>query len=122
MLVENRQLNRHHRQIGEVRFRLRDLVLAVFVIEIDQLVAVHSVKRQQDQHHEIGNQQPHVEGIGVIQAFERGIEKMGPQVMAKPVRFHQHAAKQGEDSVQKRTPSGIRRSITAWGRKGPVNA
>jgi hypothetical protein len=49
----------------------------------------------------------------VIQAFERGVEKMGPQVMAKPVRFYQHAAKQGEDSVQKRTPLRMRRSITA---------
>ncbi len=108
LLVEDGQLNRHQRQFGEMRFRLSHLVLAVLVIQIDQLIAVHSVKRQQDQHHEIGNQQQHVEGIGVVQAFERGIEKMRPQVVAKPVRFHQGAAKQGEGSVQKRTPSGTR--------------
>ena len=92
LLVEDGQLNRHQRQIGEVRFRLSDFVLAMLVIEIDQLVAMHAVKREQNQHHEVGNQQPHIEGIGVIQAFKRGIEKMRPQVMAKPVRFHQGAA------------------------------
>ena len=97
-------MNGHQRQFGEARFRLGDLVLAMLVIQIDQLVAVHSVKRQQDQHDEVGNQQHHVEGVGVIQAAECGIEEMRPQVMAKPVRFHQRAAKQGEDSVQKRTP------------------
>ena len=106
LLVEDGQLNRDLRQLGEARFRLGHLVLAVLVIEIDQLIAVHAVKRQQDQHDEVGNQQPHVEGVGVIQALERRVEKMRPQVMAKPVRFHQRAAEQDKGSVQKRTPSG----------------
>ena len=100
LLIENRQLNGDARQFGEARFRFGDLILAVLVIEIDELVAVHSVERQQDQHDEIRNQQRHVEGVGVIQAAERGVEEVRPQVVAKPVRFHQHATQQAKEDVQ----------------------
>ncbi len=113
LLVEDWQLNGYDRQFGEARFRRGDFVLTMLVIQIDQLVTVHSVKRQQDQHHEVGNQQSHIEGVGVIQASECGIEKMRSQVMAEPVRFGQRAAKQGEGSVQRCTPSANRGSSMA---------
>jgi hypothetical protein len=76
----------------------------MLVVKINKLVAMHSIKRQQNQDNEVGNQQQHVEGVGLIQALEGGIEKMGLHVMAKPVRFHQRASEQAEDNVQKRTP------------------
>ena len=79
-------------KFGEVRFRLGDLVLAVLVVEIDQLIAMHSVKRQRDQHDEVRNQQRQIEGVRLIQTFERGVEEVRLQVMAKPVRFHQRAS------------------------------
>ena len=81
------------RQLGEARRRLGHFVLAVLVIEIDELVAVHSVKRQQDQHDEVRNQQRQVKGVGLIEALESRVEEMRPQVMAKPVWFrHQRAS------------------------------
>ncbi len=104
LFVEDGQLNGDLRQFIEVRFRLGHFILAMLVIQVDQLVTVHPVKRQQDEHDEVGNQQHHVEGVGVIEAAEGGVEKMGPQVMAKPVRFRQGAAQQVEGSVQMCTP------------------
>src|SRR5271165_6495126 len=100
LFVEDWQLDRNPRQLREARRRLRDLVLAVLVIEVNQLVAMHAVKRQQDQHDEIRNQQRHVEGVGVVQSFERGVQEVGPKVMAQPARFQQQTTNQAEDSVQ----------------------
>ena len=104
LFIEDGKLNGDARQFGEVRFRFRDLVLAVLVIKIDQLIAMHSVERQRDQHDEVRNQQRHVEGVGVIEPFERGVEEVRLQIMAKPVRFHQCTSQSAENDVQKRTP------------------
>ena len=76
----------------------------MFVVEVNQLIAVHAVEGQQDQHDEVGNQQRKVEGIGVIQALERRVEKMSAQVVAESPRFHQYSAQHHERSVQERAP------------------
>ncbi len=89
LLVEDGQLDGDLRQLRKARFRIGDFVLAVLVVQINQLVTMHAVERQQHQHHEVGNQQRHVEGVGVVQAFERGVEEMGPKIMAQPMRLHQ---------------------------------
>ena len=47
LLVEDRQLDGDLRQLGEMRWRIGDFILAMLVIEIDELIAVHSVKRQE---------------------------------------------------------------------------
>ena len=92
LLVENRQLNGDPGQFGEVRCRVGDFVLAVLVVQVNQLIAVHAVKRQQHQHDEIRNQQRHIEGVGVVKALKRRVQKMRPHVMAQAMRFHQQTA------------------------------
>jgi hypothetical protein len=36
----------------------------------------------------------------VVQALERSVEKVGAEVVAQPVRFHQQTTDQTEDCVQ----------------------
>ena len=76
LLVEDRELHRHARQIFKEGGRFRGAVLSVLVVEVDQHVAVHSVARQQNQDDEIRDQQGYIEGVGVIETAKRGIEKM----------------------------------------------
>ena len=56
-------------------------ILLVLVIEINQDVAMCSIRCQQDQHDEIRNQQRRVKSVGVIQALESLIEKMLTDVL-----------------------------------------
>ena len=89
LLVENGKLHRHPRQIRKVPGRLGGAILPVLVIKIDQHVAVHAVRGQQDQHDEVGDQQRHVKGIGVVEAPECGVEKMLANVLADAPRGHE---------------------------------
>jgi len=62
---------------GEIREMLRGIkgaILSVLIVEIHQHIAMHAVGRQQNQNHEVGDQQCHVKGVGVVQALECGIE------------------------------------------------
>ena len=56
------------------------------VIEVDKDVAVQSVPSKQDQDDEIGNQQRHVEGIGMVQAAEGLIQKLRTEKMNDAAR------------------------------------
>ena len=103
LLVENRQLNGDPGQFGEVRRWVSHFVLAVLVVQVNQLIPVHAVKRQQYQHDEIGNQQRHVEGVGVIKALKCRIQKMRSHVVAQAMRFHQQTADQTECAAQECT-------------------
>ena len=89
LLVENRKLHRNPGQFGKMAGRLHGAIFPVLVIEINQHVTVHAVRRQQDQHHKVRNQQRHVKGVGVIEAPEGGVEKMLPDVLADAPRGHE---------------------------------
>ena len=43
---------------------------------------MRAVRSEQDKNDEIRDEQRHVEGVGVIQAFESGIEKMLANVLS----------------------------------------
>src|ERR1039458_1361965 len=76
LLVKNGQLHGDARQVVEARRGLRSLVLFVLVIKIDQPVAVRSVRRQNDEHDEIGNQQRQVKRIDLVETLESLVQKM----------------------------------------------
>ena len=103
LLVENRQLNGDPGQLGEVRLWLRNFILAVLVVQVNQPIAVHAIQRQQHQDQEVRNQQRHVESVGMIKALKCGIQKMRSQVVAYAMRFHQQTANQTECAAQECT-------------------
>ena len=82
LFVEHRQLHSDARQVLEARCRFAGVVLAILVIEIHQDVAVHAVRRQQDQYEEIRNEQGDVETVRVIEALKRAVEKVLANVRA----------------------------------------
>ena len=45
-----------------------------------------AIRRQQYQHHKIGDQQSHVEGVGVIQALKSLIQEVLTDVLANAMR------------------------------------
>ena len=96
LLVEDGKLYRHSRQIRKVPGRLGGAILSVLVIEIHQHVSVHTVRSQQDEHDEVGDQQRHVKGIGVIETPECGVEKMLANVLADAPRGHESGQQRGE--------------------------
>ncbi len=69
--------------------RLDGAILPVLVIEVNQHVAVQTVRGQQDEHDEVGDQQRHIKGVGVIEAPESGVEKMLANVLADAPRGHE---------------------------------
>ena len=71
----------HSRQIGKDLCRLCSPVFSLLVIEINQRVPVQSVGSQQNQNYEIGDEQRHIKGIGVIQALESSVEEMLMKVL-----------------------------------------
>ena len=79
-------------------------ILLVLVVEINQYVAMRAIRRQQDQHDEIGNQQRRVKSVGVIQALESLIEKMLADVLPDSLRGDEggESAKRDGDTVQLR--------------------
>src|SRR5262249_56091825 len=69
---------------GEFVELLGGVVLRGFlllVIEIYEGVAMHSVRGQQNQNHEVGDQQGQIEPVGLIKALEGGVEKMLADVL-----------------------------------------
>jgi hypothetical protein len=50
---------------------------------------VHAVRGQQDQNNEVGDQQRHIEGVGVVQPSECRIEKMLANVLTDTPRGHE---------------------------------
>ena len=84
MLIENRKLNSDARQVVKFLRRRGRLVLPFFVIQINQRVAVKTVRSQQDKDDEIGDEEGHVKGVGSVKALERGIEKMLAEVLREP--------------------------------------
>ncbi len=45
-------------------------VLAVLVIEIDEHVTVHAIRRKNDQQDEVRDEQEEVEGVGLVETLE----------------------------------------------------
>ena len=88
-LVKDGKLDGHPRKIGEMAGGIGGALLPMLVIKIDQDVAMHAVGCQQDQDHEIRDQQGHIEGIGLVEALEGGIEKVVPNILTEAVRHHE---------------------------------
>ena len=82
LLIKDRQLHRDARQVIRMKMRrgCRGLLFFVLVIKIDQPVAVRPVRRQNDQHDEIGNQQRQVKRIDLVKALESLVQKMVAKV------------------------------------------
>ena len=104
LLVEDGELDRHLGEFDKPRRRIGRLVLAVLKIQVNQLVTMHSVERQQDQHDEVRNQQRQVKRVGVVQPLKRRVEKMRAQIVPESARFRQHGAQHHERSVQELVP------------------
>ena len=82
LLVEDGKLNGNAREVLEQGRRFRRAILLVLVVEVDQHVPMRAVRREQDEHDEIRDEQRHVEGVGVIKAPESGVEKMLSNVLS----------------------------------------
>lgn len=78
------------------------MLLAVAVIHVDQLVAMHAVDSQNAHDYKVRNQQHQVEGVGFIESPECVVEKMCLEPMAQPALRADHSQKQGTgiDQVQ----------------------
>ena len=93
LFVEDGKLYRHSRQIRKMPSRFGGAILPVLVIKIDQHVAVQTVRSQQDEHDEVGDQQRHIKGVGVIETPECGVEKMLANVLPDAPRGHESGQK-----------------------------
>jgi hypothetical protein len=47
---------------------------------------MQAVGSQQNEDHEVGNQQSYIEGVGLIQALESGIQKVLAEILHRTVR------------------------------------
>ena len=81
LLIEDGKLHSHTRQFLEPGRRLAGAVPAVLIIKINQHIPVHAIRRQQNKHDEIWNQQRHIESIGAIQPTKSRIEEMLVKVL-----------------------------------------
>ena|SRR2546422_8015754 len=72
--------------MGKLAQRMGGAVLLILVVEINQDVAMHTIRRQQKENKEIREQQRHVKGVGAIQTSECRIEKMLTDVLPKSAR------------------------------------
>ena len=81
LLIKNRQLHRDARQLGKLSRRIGGPVLLVLVIKVDQHVAMQAIRRQQNQHNEIRNQQRHIESVGLVKPLKGFIQKMLADVL-----------------------------------------
>src|ERR1044071_4344669 len=84
LLVENRELDGDVRQVGKFLRRRGGPVVLLLVVQINERVAVKSVRSEQNKDDEIGYKERHVKGVGGVKAFERGIEKMLAEVLREP--------------------------------------
>ena len=85
-LIEHGKLHRNARQLFKLRGRLCSAVLSVLVIQVDQDVAMHPVRRQKNQHDEVRNQERDIKCVRVIEALKRPIEKMLLDIRTNPLR------------------------------------
>ncbi len=99
LLVEDWELDGDAWQFRKMRGRFGRAILLVLVIEINQDVAMRAIRRQQDQHDEIRNQQRRVEGVGVIEALKSLVEKMLANVLPDPLRGDATASSGREKSI-----------------------
>src|SRR5215469_15160082 len=76
LFIENGQLNRNPGELLEFFDRLVLAVLFLLVIEIYEGVAMHSVRGQQNQNDEVGDQQGQIKPVGLVKALKGRIEKM----------------------------------------------
>ncbi len=109
LLIKNRQLNGDARQVVETGRRLSGLFVLVFVIKIDQPVAVRAVGRQNNQHNEIRNQQRQVEGVDLVEPLECLVQKVLPDVWQHALGGEvqrQNRGCEGPSHDFKRTESG----------------
>ena len=60
-------------------------ILAVFVVAVNQLIAMNSIERKHYHHEEVGNQECSVKGIPVIQVLESAIRIMRPEIVGETV-------------------------------------
>src|SRR5579864_2423872 len=84
----------------EVRRGFHGGVLAVLVIQVHEDVAVHAVACQQDQNDEIWDEQCQIEAVHVIEAAERGVQKVLANVGRNPSGSGQSADRCCEISDQ----------------------
>ena len=103
LLIEDRQLYGDARQIAKwlagsvVRF------FSLLVIKIDQHVAVHAVRSQQNENDEVGNQQRQVEAVGLVKSLESGVEKVLADVLPNAVLGRETWPKRRRSSVNRET-------------------
>src|ERR1700732_794613 len=78
LLIKDRQLHGDAGQIIELEMSrwFRRLVLFVLVIKIDHPVALRTVRRQDDQDDEIGNQKRQIKGIDLVEPLKSLVQKM----------------------------------------------
>jgi hypothetical protein len=84
-LIEHRKLHRNPGQFFEMSGRFCRPLLSILVIEVDQDVAMQTVRGQQNQHNEVRNQQGNIESIGVVKPLKRPVEKVLANVLTKPL-------------------------------------
>src|ERR1700722_8011116 len=82
----------------------------MLVIKINQDVAVHAVRRQQNQHNEIRNQQRQIKPVGVIQALKSFIQKVLAHVLPDALRGEPSGMHQVK--IERRYDQGFRRSYS----------
>ena len=84
----------------------------MLVIQVHEDVAVHAVACQQDQNDEIRDEQCQIEAVDVIQAAERGVQKVLSNVGRNPPRSSGSGNRCCEISDQEMVerPRGLSRS------------
>src|SRR5262249_298037 len=105
LLVVNRQLDGDARKLGKLRRRLRGAVPAVPVIHVNQRIPVQAVGRENDHHHEIGDQQRQIEGVGGIKAAKGLIQKLALEIVDQPpLRMGKEQQRETGEEVQIHAP------------------
>jgi hypothetical protein len=93
LLVEHWQLHGDARHFIEMTSRCGRAAIAMLVIQIDKDVAMHAIRGEKNQDHEVRDQQPDVECVGVIEPLECAVEEMladvGPDAFWGRVGDHQ---------------------------------
>src|SRR5215470_14920550 len=83
-LIEHRKLDGHSGQIVEVCRGFTRVVLAVFVIEINEDVAVYAVGRQKNQYDKVRNEQCDIKSVRVIQTLKCAVKKVLANIRSDP--------------------------------------
>ena len=83
LLIKNRQLDGDARKLLEMAGRFLGGVLPVFVIEINELVAMQAVEGQNDHHDEIRDEQRGVEPVPAVEMLEGVVSIVVAEIVAK---------------------------------------